>query len=343
METLKARSIPNMGPFWEQAHELWTRAHEDECEDVRFDDPAEAAVLAEAEGVQYAQAPDGSGLAYTETGDLHGDPVFLMHGTPGSRKGPLPKAGLLYRARIRLITYDRPGYGLSAWGDPQRRMRLSDSAVHVAAIADRIGIDKFVVVGRSGGARHALACLAELPDRVVAGGVLAGPAPEGIFEDIDQHAGEAAENVETFTVMSESDKREKYTRLARQIRKYGGMFMLGYLASQLHENDRRIIINHGLVRPLMETYEEGVRCGGDGWVRDLDGAEDWGFDPEDIEQQVKLWHGPHDRTVSTNQAYALEKMISEGILEVPPEGTHFTSFSVTTDIMKQAITLAGED
>ena len=341
-EIVKTQSFPNMGEslFWEQARELWSEVQEDDCFDVHFDDPAEA--HAQAEAAQYAKAPDGSVLAYTETGDLCGDPVFMMHGTPGSRKGPLPKASLLYRAGIRLITYDRPGYGLSTWGDAERRMRPGDSAVHVAAIADEIGIDKFVVAGRSGGARHALACLAELPDRVMAGGILAGPAPEGIFEDIDQHAGEAAENVETFTVMPDSEKQEKYTRLARQIRKYGGMAMLGYLASQLQPDDRRIIVGHRLVAPLIKTYEEAIRCGSNGWLYDLAGAEDWGFDPENIEQKVKIWHGPDDGTVSTNQAYILDAILRGSILEVPRHGTHFTSFSVTADIIKQVITLASE-
>jgi pimeloyl-ACP methyl ester carboxylesterase len=39
--------------------------------------------------------------------------VFLLHGTPGSRLGPFPQARVLYELGVRLITFDRPGYGRS--------------------------------------------------------------------------------------------------------------------------------------------------------------------------------------------------------------------------------------
>jgi len=61
--------------------------------------------------------PDGRGLAYSEWGDLAGRPVVLLHGTPGSRLICLDEDATL-AAGVRLLTMDRPGYGLSdprAW------------------------------------------------------------------------------------------------------------------------------------------------------------------------------------------------------------------------------------
>jgi pimeloyl-ACP methyl ester carboxylesterase len=60
---------------------------------------------------------DGRQLHITEAGQLDGVPVLALHGTPS--------AGLLYvrwiedaQARgIRLISYDRPGYGGSTRSD----------------------------------------------------------------------------------------------------------------------------------------------------------------------------------------------------------------------------------
>jgi pimeloyl-ACP methyl ester carboxylesterase len=100
--------------------------------------------------------------------------VFVMHGTPGS--------GLLYRRwlddaaahGIRLISYDRPGYGGSS-DDPGRS--IADCAAEVGAIADELGIDRMGVWGWSGGGPYALACAAMLPDRVVASALLASGAP----------------------------------------------------------------------------------------------------------------------------------------------------------------------
>ncbi|MEV5498836.1 alpha/beta fold hydrolase [Nonomuraea fuscirosea] len=116
---------------------------------------------------------DGSRrLAVAQRGLIpRGSPVFYLHGTPGSRVGPLPKHGLLYRLGIRLITYDRPGYGDS---DRQVGRQVGDVASDVATIADRLGLDRFAVVGRSGGGPHALACAALLGDRVTRAAVLVG-------------------------------------------------------------------------------------------------------------------------------------------------------------------------
>src|ERR1039457_6640174 len=96
-------------------------------------------------------------LSVETLGAPEGKPVFLLHGTPGSRYGPRPRGIILYRLGIRLITYDRPGYSGS---DRNRGRSVADAADDVAAIADALGIDRFSVVGRSGGGPHALACAA---------------------------------------------------------------------------------------------------------------------------------------------------------------------------------------
>jgi pimeloyl-ACP methyl ester carboxylesterase len=52
--------------------------------------------------------PSGRTLAYAEWGDPAGEPVLLLHRSPGSRlfdPGPDATAG------VRLITADRPGFG----------------------------------------------------------------------------------------------------------------------------------------------------------------------------------------------------------------------------------------
>uniref|UniRef100_UPI0013B3CC93 alpha/beta fold hydrolase n=1 Tax=Nonomuraea lactucae TaxID=2249762 RepID=UPI0013B3CC93 len=117
--------------------------------------------------------PDGRKLAVEDRGNPEGTPVFLLHGTPGSRFGPSPRAGVLYRLGIRLITFDRPGYGHS---DRRRGRSVSDVASDVAAIAGALGIGSFAVVGRSGGAPHALACAALLPGLVTRAAALVGLA-----------------------------------------------------------------------------------------------------------------------------------------------------------------------
>lgn len=111
---------------------------------------------------ELARSADGRRLAYCVWGAAEGAPIFYLHGLPGSRY--LRHVGDAYElARLRVVTYDRPGYGRS---DRSAGRTVFDTAADVAAIADRLGLDRFAVAGVSAGGVHALAVAAALPDRV---------------------------------------------------------------------------------------------------------------------------------------------------------------------------------
>ncbi|MEK8107497.1 alpha/beta hydrolase [Micromonospora sp. M12] len=92
---------------------------------------------------------------------------------PGQPQRSAPRGIVVYRLGVHLVCYDRPGYGDS---DRHEGRRVADAAADVKAIADDLGIERFAVVGRSGGGPHALACAALLPDRVTRAAVLVGLA-----------------------------------------------------------------------------------------------------------------------------------------------------------------------
>ena len=73
-----------------------------------------------------------------------------------------------------MVGHDRPGYGGST---PQPGRTVGAAAGDVAAVADSLGIERFAVLGHSGGGPHALACGALLGDRVLAVVSASGPAP----------------------------------------------------------------------------------------------------------------------------------------------------------------------
>jgi pimeloyl-ACP methyl ester carboxylesterase len=60
----------------------------------------------------FVPAPDGRTLAVEDAGDRGGRPVMVHVGTPGGRRlyGRRPLADA-ERRQVRLISYDRPGYG----------------------------------------------------------------------------------------------------------------------------------------------------------------------------------------------------------------------------------------
>ena len=68
---------------------------------------------------------------------------------------------------------------------------MASAAADVARVADAVGIDRFAVMGDSGGGAHALACAAALPGRVLAAVCISAPAPFGA-EGLDWFAGMTA-------------------------------------------------------------------------------------------------------------------------------------------------------
>ena len=82
--------------------------------------------------------PDGRELAYCERGDPDGVPVVWHHGSPGSRLERHPDEAVHRDAGVRLLTFDRPGYGRSS-ALPGRR--VVDVAADVQALADHLGLD----------------------------------------------------------------------------------------------------------------------------------------------------------------------------------------------------------
>src|SRR4051794_15102923 len=93
-------------------------------------------------------------VTYEVAGPPAGLPVFLLHGMPGSSSGPRPRPIVLHRIGVRLISYDRPGYGGST---RQPGRRVVDAVADVDLIAAELGLDRYAVVGRSAGGPHALA------------------------------------------------------------------------------------------------------------------------------------------------------------------------------------------
>ncbi|MGZ8763714.1 MAG: alpha/beta hydrolase, partial [Acidimicrobiia bacterium] len=118
---------------------------------------------------------NGRRLSYAEYGSVSGRPVLWFHGTPGGRRQipDLARAAAEQRD-VRLIALERPGAGAST-------AHLYESIVgwahDVDEFASRLELDRFGLVGLSGGGPYVLACAWHMPERVVAGAVLGGVAP----------------------------------------------------------------------------------------------------------------------------------------------------------------------
>ena len=281
--------------------------------------------------------PDGRKLAVDSVGSPKGLPVFLMHGTPGSRRGPRPRASVLYRLGIRLICYDRPGYGGS---DRDLGRSVADAAEDVQAIAEALDLGAFSVVGRSGGAPHALACAAELSGWVASVVTLVGLAPPDA-PDFDWYSGMTQSNKDEFARAASSAKALTATLTDRAVKVSADpRVLLDELRPELTRPDLRIVDEVAIQHLLTESYSEAVKQGAEGWIDDsLALRKPWGFDPRRIKAPVLIWHGRDDVFSPPAHAQWLAEHIAAGRddarveIEVQRNAAHFDAVKVLPDIL----------
>ncbi|MDX3380983.1 alpha/beta hydrolase [Streptomyces niveiscabiei] len=274
---------------------------------------------------------DGRRLAVEIAGDPRGFPVFLLHGTPGSRIGPAPRPMLLYHQRVRLITYDRPGYGSS---DRLPGRSVAHVSEDVAAIADALGVERFAVVGRSGGGPHALACAALLAGRVTRVAVLVSLAPRDAA-GLDWFAGMAASNVREYAQAVVGPDRLAASLRARSVAiRADPRKLLSELRWELTESDLRVIADAGIRSMLIRSYAEALSVSADGWVDDaLSFCAPWGFALDAISVPVLLWHGEQDVFAPASHTRWLAEHIPGRTVVVHPRAAHFAALRVLPDIV----------
>lgn len=113
-------------------------------------------------------------LSWSEAGDPDGPVVVYFHGTQKAKQD-MPFPDIAERLGIRMLMVDRPGYGGSA---PMPGTSLLDIGRMVLGdLVEVHDVDRFSVLGWSGGGPHALACAAVARERVRAVGLLASWAP----------------------------------------------------------------------------------------------------------------------------------------------------------------------
>jgi len=238
--------------------------------------------------------PDGRILAVEDAGDPAGSAVLVHMGTPNSRHLYGPHVADAAARGLRLISYDRPGYGGST---PCPGRTVADCAADVWAICAGLGIDRLAMWGISGGGPHVLACAALLPDLVAAAASLASPAPYGA-EGLDWFADMGQDNIdESRLYLEDPDAARAQMDKDREM-------MLAATASDLVQALESLlspadltVLKGELAEYLSHGTRVGLAPGSQGWWDDNCMLRPWGFELADISVPVLLLHGRQDKFV----------------------------------------------
>ena len=242
--------------------------------------------------------PDGRLLAVEDRGDPAGRPVLVHHGSPSSRHSAFygPYVRDAAERGLRLIGYDRPGYGESS---PQPGRTVADCAADVRAICGELGIDRMATWGHSGGGPHVLACAALLPDLVTAAASLASPAPLDA-EGLDYFAGMVQDRIDDtrLSLTDEAEARKKLDRDREEILAVSPEDLARAIESMPTPADGPLEVG---ARELREFFvsctQDGLAPGSQGWWDDKCMLRPWGFDLADIAVPVLLLQGRKDMLV----------------------------------------------
>lgn len=275
-----------------------------------------------ADPASTVRTADGRQVAYAQWGDPDGVPVLSLHGTPGSRLGRHPDEDAVRAAGIRVITYDRPGYGGS---DRLPGRAVVDCVGDVVAVLDAVGVDRFRVTGGSGGGPHSLAVAARLGQRVERAACVVGIAPYGAA-GLDWFAGMDPANVEEFGWALQGEdvlvpNLEAYAeRTLATLDDDPGSLLADF---ELSEGDKAVLADPRIHRVMRESLREAFACGVLGWADDdLAFARPWGFELDEISVPVQVRYGATDVLVPADHGAWLAEHVPGASVQVETEAGH---------------------
>ena len=238
---------------------------------------------------------DGRALAVEDAGDRDGQPVLVHMGSPNSRRLYARNVADATKRGLRLISYDRPGYGGSA---PNPSRNVADCAGDVRAICAQLGIDRLAMWGISGGGPHVLACAALLPDLVVAAAALASPAPYA-SDGLDWYAGMGQDNADDYRLqLADADAaRVKLEQQRQESLVATADDVADGLKSLLTPTDAAVLTGE-MAEYLAYSMREGLAPGIQGqWEDGCALLSPWGFELAQTSVPVLLLQGRQDKFV----------------------------------------------
>jgi pimeloyl-ACP methyl ester carboxylesterase len=263
------------------------------------------------------QRPNGRKLSFEDVGPRDGKPVFYFHGVPSAAIDwhIWGNEDLLHETEVRLIAVDRPGVGDSSF---QTNRRLSDWPAEVIAVADALRLDRFHVLGYSGGGPYVAVCAALIPERLLTVGMVSSLTS---FDHKELLEGITPGNIQFLSLSIDRPWMYRFI--------YSQLGLLARLAPQKYVQNAMKTFDSADQAAFTEPQVQKAFLSARGSPRGQEWdtrliVSPWDFDLGDIHMPVYLWQGDQDHNASPAMGRFLEKSIPDSRMAFLPGEGHIS-------------------
>jgi pimeloyl-ACP methyl ester carboxylesterase len=279
---------------------------------------------------------NGRKIAVRESGPANGRPVFYLHGFLGSRLECVPADPLAAEFGLRLISIDRPGFGLSSSAPPDPAIDAADAA----AVCSELGLLQPIIVGVSGGSAPALLMAA---NPAVGAQVVILACPLCPLDDpaVLAQFSTVAQLVLNGTTLTPRTAGFLLDGPLRQFAKRYPQALLRILCTRFAHADQEALRSGEWSQAIASSLAESFAAGGHGELRDLlTYTQRWDERLWKVQTPVLIWHGRQDTVVPIQCARALARRLANGQLhEYENEGHLSVPLRHMRPLLSQAIRL----
>ena len=282
---------------------------------------------------RFLMLPDGRQLSYLEFGKSDGYPVMYFHGTPSCCLEPaMIGEEAFIKHGLRVISPSRPGMGQS---DRHKNRTFVDWTKDAAALADHLMIDKFAILGYSGGAPYTLACALKMPDRLLSAVIVSGAG--------QMNQPEVKNNLDL--------KHRIFWKVADKL-----PFLLPIILKKMRQyremSDQAIMsrFERNMPKSDVESFKKNNRLalskqGVEETFRDMNGVamdvrlpiRPLGFDLDAIKFPVTFFHGKQDNTVPIQVVEWMVPRIANAKLITYPNDGHVSAICEHFDEIAESL------